>query len=481
MSALVTVLAIRAPARAQVVLSAGDNIQNAVNSNPAGTVFVLNPGVYRMQDVTPKSNDTFIGVTPAALNGSTVVTGWTASGSYWLTSGYALTSTTYQAETPGSGCNDASTGCDYPQDLFLDSTPLVHKLSLPISSGQWYVDYAAGTIYIADNPTGHTMELSESANAFAAGPSVDNVTITNLIISKYAVTLQDGAIAPQGSGWVIMNNQLKYNHGAGIKPRLGNNDFNEQIVNNNAHDNGQEGIGCGGCNGSLIKYNTSSHNNYANVLDGFEEGGGKFTGTNIQILNNTYTNNNGEGLWIDGGASNITIVGNTLTNNRLSGLRYELSHGGLIQNNSVQYNDQWNGSCQGGNDEIAIASSDTTTVTYNTIVSSCAGIGMTSSAKRSPIATHNHVTYNATSYLGSGRMPEPTGATDSCDESPTSDQPAADNYYDYNAYHFTLAAQLDNLNWQWRCSTKMVWAQWQAAGEDIHGTVDANVSAGAGQ
>jgi hypothetical protein len=480
MLALVMVLGITTPALPQVVLNPGDSLQNAVNSNPAGTTFILNAGVYRMQEVTPKSNDWFTGAA-AELNGSTVVAGWTASGSYWTTSGYALTNSTYQGERPGFRCNDPSTGCDYPQDLFLDSTPLVHKLSLPISSGQWYADYGSGTIYIADNPAGHVIELSESANAFAAGPNVNNVTITNLVIDKYAVALQDGAIAPQGSGWVIMNNQLKYNHGAGIQPRFGGNDFNETILNNNAHDNGQEGIGCGGCNGSLIEYNTSAHNNYANVLDGFENGGGKFTGANIQILNNTYTNNNGQGLWIDSGATSITITGNTLTNNRLSGLRYEISHGGLIQNNSLAYNDQWSGSCQGGNDEIALAASDTTTVTLNTILSNCAGIGITSAAGRSPIAMHDHITYNTTTYLGSGAMPEPTGATDSCDESPTSDQSAADNYYDYNVYHFTSPAQLNNQNWQWKCNAKMTWAQWQATGEDIHGTADASVSSAARQ
>src|SRR2546430_12802085 len=183
--ALILLLAIAAPAPSQVVLGPGANIQNAVNSNPAATTFILTPGVYRMQDITPKSNDTFTGATTAELNGSVVVTGWTPSGPYWITSGYALTNGTFQGEAPGSRCNDSTTGCDYPQDLFLDSLPLVHKLSLPISSGQWYADYGAGTIYIADTPTGHTMELSESANAFTAGPDVANVTITNLIISKY--------------------------------------------------------------------------------------------------------------------------------------------------------------------------------------------------------------------------------------------------------------------------------------------------------
>jgi hypothetical protein len=60
---------------------------------------------------------------------------------------------------------DPSTGCVYPQDLYLNDTPLVHKLALPITSGPWYFDYTNDIVYIADNPTGQTLELGVARQA----------------------------------------------------------------------------------------------------------------------------------------------------------------------------------------------------------------------------------------------------------------------------------------------------------------------------
>src|SRR6266478_4169229 len=61
-------------AQAGITLNPGDNIQAAVDANPAGTTFTLNPGMYRMQTVTPKDNDAFIGLNGAVMNGSKVIT-----------------------------------------------------------------------------------------------------------------------------------------------------------------------------------------------------------------------------------------------------------------------------------------------------------------------------------------------------------------------------------------------------------------------
>ena len=81
---------------------------------------------------------------------------------------------------------------------------------------------------------------------------------------------------------------MRLNHAAGIKPANGNDNY-EQILSNNVHDNGQEGISVGGGTGTLVEYNTISNNNYLNLADGFESGGGKIAATtNAQVLNNTY-------------------------------------------------------------------------------------------------------------------------------------------------------------------------------------------------
>src|ERR1700730_4645861 len=194
---------------ATVTLSPGANIQAAVNANPSGTEFVLTPGVYRMQAVVPKGGDSFTGQAGADLNGSKVLTNWVKAGNYWTSTGAPALDSPYGS--PSDYCNDPSTGCVYPQDLFLNSRPLVHTLALPITSGQWYFDYPNDVVYMADNPAGQTVELSVAQQAISG--YVNNVTVQNLIVEKYATPLNAAAIGPYYSNWVIRSNEVRLNHG----------------------------------------------------------------------------------------------------------------------------------------------------------------------------------------------------------------------------------------------------------------------------
>src|SRR2546428_11564794 len=51
-----------------------------------------------------------------------------------------------------------------------------------------------------------------------------------------------------------------------------------------------------------------------------ERGGGKFANsTNITVTGNTFSNNNGSGLWFDVGDSQISVTNNVSTNNTNDG------------------------------------------------------------------------------------------------------------------------------------------------------------------
>src|ERR1017187_9477501 len=74
----------RASSGTRVSINPGATVQGVVNANPAGTTFVLQAGVFRMQSVTPKVGDTFEGQPGAILNGSRQLTSFTRSGIYWI-------------------------------------------------------------------------------------------------------------------------------------------------------------------------------------------------------------------------------------------------------------------------------------------------------------------------------------------------------------------------------------------------------------
>jgi hypothetical protein len=49
--------------------------------------------------------------------------------------------------------------------------------------------------------------------------------------------------------------------------------------------------------------------------------------------------------------------------------------------------------------------------------------------------------------------------------------PANQNYFDYNTYHFGSPTILAQTNWMWGGSN-LTWSGWQAAGEDPNGTAN---------
>ena len=113
-------------------------------------------------------------------------------------------------------CVTAYPRCGYPEDLFIDNVPLQHVDSLSaVGPGKWYFDYAADKIYFADDPQGRTVETSVTATAFAG--YARDVTIRGLIIEKYATPSPRGAIDGGYSGWLVENNEVRWNHHAGVR------------------------------------------------------------------------------------------------------------------------------------------------------------------------------------------------------------------------------------------------------------------------
>ncbi|MBT8203169.1 MAG: hypothetical protein KJO87_07685, partial [Acidimicrobiia bacterium] len=216
----------------------GDNIQAIVDSHPDGTTFYIRSGTHRMQRIRPKTGTAFIGEPGAVLNGSKVLTGWNRDGNQWWVGGQ-----TQQGSVHGV-CESYAPRCAQPEDLFIDGVRLEHVANRSqVGAGKWFFDYGADRIYIGQDPGGKTVETSVTEGAFYGDRN--NVTISGLIVEKYANPAQHGAIdnrfnnADDGAdNWLITGNEVRWNHGTGIK--VGK---NARVVNNHVHHNGQLGVG----------------------------------------------------------------------------------------------------------------------------------------------------------------------------------------------------------------------------------------------
>ncbi len=357
----------------QVQLNPGDDIGSSVNSYPSGTTFVLNPGTYRMQSITPKDGDIFSGASGAILNGSILITSWQTSSNTWVAQVSGIT----QASSYRGVCLSTSPACMYPQDLFFDSQPLTRVASLAaVVSGTWYFDYTAQKAYVGSDPTGHVTELSALGAAFIG--SASNVTIRNLTIEKYASIAGYGAIQATSasgtgsSGWIVDSNELRFNHGMGL--RVSN---SMQVTNNKFHDNGQMGLGGSGTN-VLVENNEIYKNNYAGYSWNWEAGGDKFTwSTNLTIRGNYSHDNNGPGLWTDINNDYVLYENNHTTRNVMAGIDHEISFHATIRNNLIE-NDAFSpvgtGSIWWGSG-ILIQNSSNVEVYGNTVTNCMDGIG----------------------------------------------------------------------------------------------------------
>jgi parallel beta-helix repeat protein len=368
-------------ARAEFVSSPGDTIS-------------IGDGLYRLTaghspragHIIPKHNQTFTGqaaCTPTVAPCAAVISGGILIGpSAIVDSGtgyYKVTGQTQAGIVTPYNCDPEWDGCNYPEDLFFDDTPLQHVKCVTMScnngipptltctgsyaTDQWWFDYLNHVIWFCDNPAGHTVETSVQSTMFAPN-AASNVTVQNLTIKEFASRLNEGGgLDPNynipilytrvTTNWVVRDNYFTLNHSAGIRDGFG-----MQILNNVLTVNGQVGIGGGVTagfpvhpSGLVVQGNVVTYNNFAHVSPGFGAGGMKWGNTaNAVVRGNIVSNNLGNGIHFDVNSIDPLIDGNTVQDNldvgsntgNGTGLICEIGEGGCtIRNNNVRFEGQY--------------------------------------------------------------------------------------------------------------------------------------------
>ena len=167
------------------------------------------------------------------------------------------------------------------------------------------------------------------------------VVIQNLKITHYNPPAQDSAVhGVNGYRWIVKNNEIIYNGGAGVD--VGD---HMQVVGNKINNNLQIGVDMNGFGDRpgfdiLVDSNEIGHNNYAETYDtNWEAGGAKFwNSVNLTVSNNYVHDNIGPGLWTDTNNIGTTYSGNRIENNFGSGVLHEVSYDAVIRNNIIRNN-----------------------------------------------------------------------------------------------------------------------------------------------
>jgi hypothetical protein len=354
---------VRCPAGA-IDVAAGASIEDAVERAGEGAVFCLKNGVHRLQVVRPMRNQHFYGEGNSVLNGSRVLTSFTREERYWVASG---------VRPPGERhgeCASGSPACNVRTAVFIDDRALVAAQSkAELDAGGFYFDALNDRLYLVNDPAGHIVEAAVATAAFDS--FVSDVSISNLIIEKYASLSQRAAVqARHGVAWTVENCEIRLNSSGGIEVGDG-----ARIRSNNIHHNGQIGVTGVGKN-VVIENNRIWANNTRGFDFKWEAGGVKLAlSEEVVFRANSVYENVGPGLWCDISCRDVVYDENRVERNHDAGIFFEISFRAIIRNNVVRHNGISSRKWFWGAD-ILIAGSQTVIVEKNDVTVSPGGCGI---------------------------------------------------------------------------------------------------------
>jgi Right handed beta helix region len=436
-------------------VTAGTSVQAAIDNNPSGATLCLGTGVHRLrQALVPKAGQRLVGEPGAVLNGAVPVTSFSRTATGWVAHGVVPTS-----PSTNGVCMPGYSGCKFSEAVFLDGRPLWRVTTLgELGPGRFHQDYQAGTLHLADDPTGHLVEVARAKGAINS--SAPGITVRGLVVEKFANDAQRGAITG-GTDWTIERNEVRLNHGVGIQTPAAQ---RVKVLGNHVHHNGQLGIAGWRTAGAVVAGNELAFNNTAGFYNAdWEAGGGKWTeSTDLTVRDNHVHHNKAIGLWFDIDNRDVAIVGNRIEENDSDGIRYEISYAAVIRDNTITGNGfkEPTGWVNGAG--IMVSSACDVEVAGNMVDSNFNGITLRQD-DRGAGSLGPYVVQNTRVHDNQVIMRRGTTGLSSGDGSAFTTR---DNQFEGN--HYTVVGA-DATNFAWR-GAELTWAQWRQYGHDTAGS-----------
>lgn len=213
----------------------------------------------------------------------------------------------------------------------------------------------------------------EGVRNFAFRVEADNVTIDGFEVTRTTNAAQHGAVHVRTSQRFTLRNVYIHHTGGACVSIAGGS--GHRIVDSELAYCDQQGFHLPSITDSLIARNRIHHNNPNGTYStGHEAGAGKISSQAARVTfeDNEVYNNVGFGLWADY-ARDITFRGNRAYHNTRAGIHFEISDGGLLENN-VLWENGWKYTHWGWGAGIIVSSSRNVEVRNNVVAWSPDGI-----------------------------------------------------------------------------------------------------------
>ncbi len=311
----------------------------AVAAAPSGSTIVLREGTYRESVEIPATKR--LTLQPASgeevwISGSDVVSGWTRvdSGS-WQRARWPvdLTATNLNATL----VNDDHPMAGDPDQVFLDGRPLAQVGSRSaLSPGSFFNDGATDTLWIGDDPTGHTVEASVRGDGLTI--KSEGTVVRGIGFRHYGTAITRlGAVKAQANDITFEDAVFADNAAAGLS--VAGDDV--RVVSSTAIGNGQLGMHANMANRLTVEDTLLRRNNAERFSAIAASGGIKITQSDgITLRHNLAEENLSHGLWLDQGSDRSTLVRNISRENLRGGIIIEMSVGAVIASNASVGNEQ---------------------------------------------------------------------------------------------------------------------------------------------
>jgi parallel beta-helix repeat protein len=353
-------------------------LQTLIDDASPGAELTVPPGLYR--ETVTISKPLILHGAGAEIRGADPWTDWRPVGARWVS----------EATVPAFEVKEwpcASPRCRWPEQAFLDETPLVQVEDSP-GTGEFALD-ADRHVVLGDDPTDRLVEVS-TRTEWVVVDSPD-VTLDGFVMRDAATPAQFGAIqAQEGADRLTVHDvTLSDAHGAlisfqGIK--------DGSLVDSDLRRGGQLGIHSGGSgtDGLVIIGNTVRDNNTEGFEPGWEAGGMKLVrAVGARVADNDVEANDGHGIWCDIDCRNVVIEGNRVKANSRTGIIFEISDTARIEGNDV-FENGWGDPTWGWGAGILISSSTRTTVEGNVLAWNADGITVVSQERHREIGDTVH-------------------------------------------------------------------------------------------
>ncbi|WP_159611319.1 right-handed parallel beta-helix repeat-containing protein [Glutamicibacter sp. JC586] len=322
-------------------------ISKAIAKATNGQTIVVRGGSYH-ESVTIPSGKTvhlrqYSGET-VWLDGSSAVTGFTASGAAWVKSGWNYDFDTSPTYTRGAKDNTAEGWgfinpsypmAAHPDQVWIDGARQIQVASLSqLKAGTFYVDRTNDKLYLGTNPSGKSVRASTLVKALSIRG--DQSSVSGINVRKYAPSVPDmGAVTAEKPGIKLENLTIEDSATTGLNiSAVKNSVYNVKILRS-----GMLGMNATYADGLVVNKLTATGNNIERFNTSPVSGGAKIARSrDITVKNSTFNNNYGPGLWLDESAYDSKIVNNDMIGNSGHGLSLEISAKSVIANNRIVNN-----------------------------------------------------------------------------------------------------------------------------------------------